>query len=71
MSNWQDFVVVFYALALAVLGNALLWGAAAGFVRLVQRTARRLPAGGLTPPTREPRAPGLPRGKRLVTGLSG
>lgn len=43
MSNWRDFAVVFYALALAILGNALLWAVAAAFVRLVERHTRRLP----------------------------
>jgi hypothetical protein len=68
MSNWQDFMVVFYALALAVLGNALLWAVATAFVRLARRSPRGLPPS--TRPTREPRAPRLAQGKRLVTGLS-
>ena len=43
MSNRQDLAVVFYALALAVLGNGLLWAVAAAFVRLLERRTPEFP----------------------------
>lgn len=69
MSTWQDFTVVFYALTLAVLGNALLWGVSRAFIRLLERAHRGLPPAAPDRHASRPRAAQLPRSP-LPSGLA-